>query len=245
MILNAGLDLEIRDGKLFFNGVAAEPLERTAEEMKDVISSAADSETVYLIYRNIFDKRHAGIFEKHGMRYDITVILPKMLGNEFAKTLGHYHSLSKTVSYTEIYEVLSGRAHFLLQKTNGSSVVDAVVLEAEEGDTVIVPPGYGHVTINPSDEILVVANLQSAEARADYDPVKNLRGAAYFETRKGFEKNANYTNHRLRLVKAGGLKEKYLGSTKPIYSIFVRSPEKFDFLRYPEKYSGVLEKSIG
>ncbi len=244
MILNAGLDLEIKDGKLFFNGVAAEPLPRTAKEMKDVISSAAGDETVYLIYRNIFDKRHAALFEKQQMRYDITVILPKMLGNEFAKTLGHYHSLSRTATYTEIYEVLSGRAHFLLQKVNGSSVEDAVVLEAGEGDIVIVPPGYGHVTINPSAKILVVANLQSAAARAGYDPIKNLHGAAYFETKNGFEKNANYTNHRLRVIKAGGLKEKYLGSKEPMYSIFVRAPEKFDFLRYPEKFAVMMDSAI-
>jgi glucose-6-phosphate isomerase len=32
-----------------------------------------------------------GLEEKDGLRYDITTIPPKMLGQEFVKTKGHYH----------------------------------------------------------------------------------------------------------------------------------------------------------
>lgn len=246
MILNAGLNLEIKNGKLFFDGVPVEPTLRTSEEMKDVFSGevAEADEIIYLMHRNLCNNAHAWMMVQYNVRYDVTVIFPRMLGNEFAKTLGHYHSVSKEISYPEVYEVLAGKAHFLLQKVGGNHVEDAVVLEAGEGEAVIVPPGYGHVTINPTNEIVVVSDLQSASTKADYGPIKKLHGAAYFETRGGFVKNPNYTNHALRIIKAGGIKEKYLGAKRPIYTIFVTSPEKFSFLNNPEKFAQMMEESI-
>ena len=244
MILNDGIPLELRDGKLFLHGAALQSSQRTAQDMRDVSSPSSAEEIIYLMYRNIFDKRHAELIAKHKIRHDITIIFPKMLGNEFSKTLGHYHSISKTVSYTEVYEVLAGKAHFLLQKVSGNKVEDAVVLEANEGDAVIVPNDYGHMTINPTTEILAVSDLQSTLAAADYQPIKNLRGAAYFETKRGFVKNTNYTNHILRILKAGHIKAKYFGSKKPLYSIFVEAPEKFKFLNEPENFLELMRLAI-
>ncbi len=58
-----------------------------------------------------------------------------------------------------LYEVLEGLAHFLLQ-TN--ALDDVVLIEARKGDIIVIPPGYGHVTINPRlDETLIMANLVS------------------------------------------------------------------------------------
>lgn len=246
MILNAGLNLEIKNGKLFFDGVPVEPTSRTSEEMKDVFSSekTIKPEIIYLMHTNLCDNAHLGLMAQYNIRYDITIIFPRMLGNEFAKTLGHYHSVSRQVSYPEVYEVLAGKAHFLLQKVSGNRVEDAVVLEAGEGEAVIVPSGYGHVTINPTNEIVVVSDLQSSLTKADYEPIKKLHGAAYFETKGGFVKNPNYTSHALRIIKAAGIKEKYLRSKDPIYTIFVASPEKFSFLNNPEKFVQMMEESI-
>ena len=243
MILDAGLPLEIKNGNLFLNGIRLEGSKRTSGEMKDV-SSPERNEIIYLMYRNLCSASHKKIMAKHNMRYDITVIFPRMLGDEFAKTLGHYHSVSKEISYPEVYEVLAGRAHFLLQKVKGSRVEDVVVLEASQGDMVIVPSGYGHVTINPANEILAVSDLQSASTKADYGPIKKLHGAAYFETKNGFVKNTNYTNHKMRIIKAAGIKEKYFGTKKPVYSIFVSSPEKFAFLNRPENFIQMMGGSI-
>ena len=51
------------------------------------------------------------------------------------------------------------------------------IVKATKGDLVLIPPGYGHVTINPSrDEILMMANLVSTAFVSEY---------AFYETRQG------------------------------------------------------------
>jgi len=97
---------------------------------------------------------------ENGIRYDITVIPPANPGGEYVKTKGHYHPENAAgVVYPELYEVMGGRAHFLLQK---KSLDDIALIEAHKGDIVVIPPGYGHVTINPTlDQKLTMANLVS------------------------------------------------------------------------------------
>ncbi len=243
MDLKCGLPIEFDGEKLIFKGIpAVAPRFRKAGELKGVLfdkSFAQFDKTIYLMYRNIRLPRHASLFLKNSLQYDITVLLPEMLGDEFPKTLGHYHSLSKTVSYPEIYEVLGGRAHFLLQKGVGM-IEDVVVVEADKGDIVVVSPDYGHVTINPGSEALVMSNLIFTGVKPDYDSITAKGGAAYFETKNGFVKNPSCNAPELRIINASGIKKRFLGSPKPMYEIFVSEPEKFGFLREPEKHLGEL-----
>ena len=47
--------------------------------------------------------------------------------------------------------MLDGDAHYLLQRAqNEESVHEVILVKATRGDKVIVPPNYGHVTINAS-----------------------------------------------------------------------------------------------
>jgi len=124
---------------------------RHLDEMRNVLYDkkwvkTAPNFPVYYMYR--------GVRKKEGLRYDITVIPPKMLGQEFVKTKGHEHSRK----YGEVYIVLKGRAIYLIQNCKTSRVKDAYALKAKKGDVVIIPPYYGHITINPSNEELIEAN---------------------------------------------------------------------------------------
>jgi glucose-6-phosphate isomerase len=42
---------------------------------------------------------------------------------------------------------MDGNAHFLLPAKN---LDDVILIEANKGDIIVIPPGYGHVTINPT-----------------------------------------------------------------------------------------------
>ena len=116
------------------------------------------------------------------LRYDITVIPPLMLGKEFNKTAGHYHCGAATgISYPEIYEVLSGEAYYLMQSAiKNNSVKDTYFVHAIAGDKIIIPPNYGHFTINASDKGLVMANWVCLDCVSDYSEVKEKRGACYY-----------------------------------------------------------------
>lgn len=141
----------------------------------------SDNFEIYYMYRNI---------KKIGkLRYDITIIPSLMLGTEFNKTKGHYHP-SK---YGEVYQVLSGKAFYLLQKINRKNELDDVyAVEAKEKDCVVIPAGYGHVTINPGKKNLEMANWVYANFESKYKPIEEKKGGAYYYTRKGWIKNKNY-----------------------------------------------------
>ena len=174
---------------LEFGGNTVEPGVRKLSDMRDVIydsewlESAPDVD-LYYMYRDLALSRHdRSIILDNVLRYDITVIPPQKLGVEHVKTAGHYHPEVDKTGYTfpEVYEVLRGTAHYLLQKCEGEKITDVVLIAAEEGDKVIIPPGYGHVTINPtSNKVLKMANWVSRDFKSDYEPYKKCRGAGLF-----------------------------------------------------------------
>jgi glucose-6-phosphate isomerase len=90
------------------------------------------------------------------------------------KTKGHLSSRkSRGTEYPELYEVIEGVAYVLLQK----KTLDHIALVKAKSDIVLIPPGYGHVTINPSrEETLIMANLVSTAFVSEY---------AFYETRHG------------------------------------------------------------
>lgn len=161
---------------------------RYLKDMESVLADASfsspENKELYYMYR--------GIEERNGIRYDITVIPAAMLGNEFVKTKGHYH----IGGYQEIYQVLEGEAYFLMQKMKDSKedeVVDVYVVQCKEGDTIVIPPNYGHVTINPSEtKDLKLANWVSSLCHSDYLPFEKLQGACYYYTKQGWLKNEKY-----------------------------------------------------
>jgi len=184
---------------------------------KEFAKKSGDLE-LYFMYRGVQEKglprSKAG-----GLRYDITIVPPALLGSEFTKTKGHYH----IGAWQEVYTVLEGSAIYLLQKKNAEGQIeDAVAIKAEKGDFVIMPPFYGHVTINPSEtKKLKMANWISPDCKSDYSDFVNLQGACYFYVKwpasgEGtWIKNENYKS----------LPE--LRFEKPLKSI----PENLDFLK--------------
>ena len=58
----------------------------------------------------------------------------------------------------------------------------------------LVPPGYGHVTINASEKTLEMANWVCRDFSSVYEPIKRLSGASYFLLKDGFAKNPLYRN---------------------------------------------------
>lgn len=147
---------------------------RRLSDMREVLcdkewaKTAPDFE-LYCMYR--------GVENKDGLRYDITEIPARMLGAEFTKTKGHYH----VGNYQEIYTVLEGEAIYLMQKPDkNGEIIDAYAVKTKKGQTIIVPPNYGHVTINASKENLKMANWVSENCKSDYSEYVKLGGACYF-----------------------------------------------------------------
>ncbi len=131
-----------------------------------------------------------GIEKNNELRYDITTIPSRMLGKEFVKTKGHEH----VGEYGEGYMVLEGEAIYLMQKYTKGKVEDIYAVKAKKGDVAIIPPYYGHITINPSNKTLKMANWVSEECKSCYDLFQKKQGACYYYTKSGWVKNKKYKN---------------------------------------------------
>ncbi|MBM3250978.1 MAG: glucose-6-phosphate isomerase [Candidatus Nealsonbacteria bacterium] len=177
-------------------------------DMKNVLydqkwAKTAPNFELYYMYR--------GVEEKDGLRYDITTIPARMLGKEFTKTQGHHHK----GNYGEVYIVLENQGIYLMQKQKKNIVEDVYVVKAKRGDVVLIPPYYAHITINPANKTLKMANWMARESKSDYQLIEKMGGACYFYTKTGWIKNKKYK------------KTPKLRFKKPLKSI----PNNLDFLR--------------
>ncbi|MCX6682631.1 MAG: glucose-6-phosphate isomerase [Methanoregula sp.] len=220
------------------------PSVRTIGEMRSVLAepTCACDAPLYFMYRDLArsDADWVWLHTRH-LRYDLTVIPPRDLCGEWVKTKGHYHPKNlHGVGYPEIYEVLEGEVHYLLQT---GELDDAVLISAEEGDVIVIPPGYGHVSINPSpDQTLEMANIVSTAFESEYGAYETLHGAAYYEMKGGALKKNPHYQHTPPI--------RYIGPTcgrgthrfckGPIYDM-VGNEDACAFLNYPERYAAVLE----
>lgn len=195
---------------------------------------------IYYMYRDAArsDSDRRWMAENH-VRYDITRIPPGVFCNEFVKTKGHYHPAGPSgVPYPEVYEVMAGKAHYLLQRPD---LADAAVIEASAGTVVLMPVGYGHVTINPGSDDLVMANLVSRSFSSDYRPYEERHGAAYYElTDRGFVPNPAYPSvPPLRRVPPPDVLPLGILEDYTLYDL-VQDRVPLDWLDRPGEYEGLL-----
>ncbi len=176
---------------------------RHLDEMKDVaydkawLKSAPNFE-LYYMYRKIR--------VENSLRYDVTIIPPRMLGQEFVKTKGHVHA----GFYGEVYMVLDGEGIYFAQKSSSAkasdgqggdenNIEDVFAVYAKKGDVIVIPAGYGHVTINPSHQVLKTANWVAENDKGNFSLFEKNQGACYYylATADGgaeWMKNEHYKN---------------------------------------------------
>lgn len=134
---------------------------------------------------------HRGVKQKGDLRYDITIIPPRILGKEFVRTKGNRNSKN----YKESYTVLKGKAIFLMQKAKRGKyniIEDIVGVKAKKGESIIIPARYAAITINPTKKELVVSNWVSKKNKNVYKELEVMKGAGYFYTKDGWIKNKKY-----------------------------------------------------
>jgi glucose-6-phosphate isomerase len=250
-----GLKLDINRPELAFDKDLEFnlPAIRTIEQMREVLldKDIRKPQELYYMYRDIYRFSDKPILEENNLRYDVTVIKPFRLGKEFMKTAGHYHP----ENYGELYEVLSGRCFCLLQRPNPDdyrNIEKVILVEAVVGQKIVIPPGFGHILINPGPDYLVTSNWVSSRFESSYELYRKAGGGADFVTSSSGEsvvtpglrinvtiiKNPHFTN--LADIKfaqpAKQIKRFGLLQDKPIYNLIIQDPRKLDFLNRPSEY---------
>lgn len=198
--------------------------------------------------RAVYEVKRGRPLQNLKIRYDETTIFPGLLGRELPKTFGHYHPKNSAgVYYPEIFEVLGGRAWYLLQKPdpkNPKIIKESYLAEVKEKEKAVMPPGFGHVSLNPERKKLEMANWIGSDFDYDYQTYENLRGGCYYllESKNGqtvdFEKNSYYEKiSELTKVRPKEIPELGIRWDIPLSKL---GPKKLEFLLKPEKYLEIL-----
>jgi glucose-6-phosphate isomerase len=231
------MKIEQEGNELIVNGKKHPKDVRKLSKLKEVMKGYVDLDftqdsDIYYMYRKIY--------EKNGVRFDITLIPAKIIEGEFTKTYGHSHPSAQVgLSYPEIYQVLRGTALFLLQITNRDKSVSVSLIKGKSGDILIIPPNYSHVTINPGNDNLVLANLVADDFVSDYSGIKKMRGAAFFYMQDGnIEQNANYIVKNIERPKIEEFNKRFGFVSSDLLTEFFNDPSKFEFLKKPDRLFG-------
>lgn len=207
-------------------------------------------EAFYSFFEGIALKEDVPAFQEFGLRYDLIIVRPGTADGEFKKTSGHYHSVvpGRDVSYPEIYEVLQGNALFMLQRCDSDgAVLEALAVNAKPGDKLVIPPQYGHATVNIGDEPLVFADLVATACSNTYGQIAQNHGMCSYVLKKdnGFEIVQNPAYGNPPLAKVVGVPENpdlSIWRDRPIYQVFQENPKAFDYLKDPVPYLNHFSK---
>lgn len=237
-------------GELTFRGMG----HKRATDMEGLFATRQPTEQddpVYETYRGIAFPKDVETFEHHKMSYDITIIREGTIDGEYYKTSGHYHGWNpgRTNTYGEVYEVILGEALFVLQKSPdfeenpaGAQVEDAILARVHAGQTLLVPPNYGHCSMNVGEGPLVFSNIAYKPCPVIYDSVKMHHGMAYyvFKGKDGsIEVRRNSSYDHLPEPRFAGVREDHklgINFSRGAYWNFLDAPDLFDFLPHPDGY---------
>jgi glucose-6-phosphate isomerase len=152
---------------------------RTQEKMQEVLMdpNATGPAIHYYMVRGGTKKRN------------VTILETGTVGGEYIKTYGHYH----IGQLDETYWFSAGEGVVLQQKladpTDPTVVAEFKAIRVKPGDSVYMPPGYGHLMTNVGSTWLVMeddspvdgaADNASMPGHADYEMVKTMHGFAYY-----------------------------------------------------------------
>ncbi|CAB1130199.1 putative GPI domain-containing protein [Candidatus Hydrogenisulfobacillus filiaventi] len=192
-----GVPVTASEGPLFLNGPVwrAEGFRaRSLEEMRPFLADPdADGPPVlYFLYHDLRPVgRAAGAVEVH-----LTWLNPGLVGEEWVKTAGHDHvGAGRHPGYPELMEVVHGRVLVLLQRMRGQGrLAEVLLVTAETGDLLWIPPGYAHLAVNPGLEAAVLLHARARSCRVDYEGMARYRGAGYYLGPGGAIPNPNYVD---------------------------------------------------
>jgi glucose-6-phosphate isomerase len=242
----------------------AEPGLRTLDDMRPVLMDPGceGPDVVYWMYRDLHLPEHAHMRREFGLRYDISVFRGDLFGPEYFKTAGHYHPYihwQRPISWPEVYEVLYGEAIYVLQEVDDIyldpyyiKVEDFVIVHAKPGRQVVMPPDYGHVTINPvPGGPLVMANWVCDWFKSYYKSVEEARGYGWYrivgdDGEPCWVPNGTYKQPLPAVREAKAVDAPALGLTegRPMYREAVADPARFEWVCRPMDYLKPIWESL-
>ncbi|HEX9804143.1 MAG TPA: glucose-6-phosphate isomerase family protein [Candidatus Dojkabacteria bacterium] len=219
--------------------------ERERISLKSLIPGLLNKALIYPVevYEEHRNLRYAHDDEKIGrnITYDILFLPEGLLGIEYIKSHIYYSPNGNSPGITStIIEVIMGSITIFLQKnaTRGeldfeTTVEDVIIIDAREGEKVVLPKGYFYTFINTSESPVIISRVYRNKGIADYVSLKKEQGLSYFCIRKNarreFVKNPKYIIKKELEEKTSEstLCDTCLTSDKPLYNQLVEQTNEF------------------
>jgi len=181
------------------------------------------------------------LFDRRRLTIGLVLLPPGQVGGEFIKTHGHYHSPipGSAIGFPEVYTHYFGTLYLLLQRRahpEAPEPDDCVLYEMQPGKSILIPPGYAHIIINPSSQPGMIAGLYSLDSIHEYALIDRMGGAAYYVLERDGQEctvpNPRYTNPAplRRLSDLEGTAFAPPEASLPLWTSFVQDPQRYDFL---------------
>lgn len=219
---------------------------RTVHELDPVWANRVDGEDriIYRYTSPLWFAEDEEEWKRARVGYGIVYFAPGVFGGEYVKSSGQYHAIlaAHTRATPEIYTVLVGRGHFMLQHAVPpyDDITDAVLVEVNAGETFIVPPDYGHLQINPTEGPLVFSYTVMDPLTSNYEPYRQRRGAMYYEMADGEERfvfNTRYPRRvPLRVLQAAKLEQVPFIQERADYATILHCLPRLGCLTQPDEF---------
>lgn len=204
----------------------------------------ADDRIIYRYTSPLRLLEDADMWERAGIGYGIVFFSAGVYAGEYVKSSGQYHAILEgdSAATPEIYTVLLGRGHFMLQRSTPpyEDIGDVVMVDVNAGETFVVPPDYGHLQINPTEGPLVFSYTVKNPLTSNYEPYRRFQGAMYYEmaeTTARFVFNPRYPRRvPLRIVRAADFCQLPFLGTRANYAEIRRCLPKLGFVTRPQDF---------
>ena len=219
-----------------------ETLVRKLKDMKNLFhdpSGFSDETELYYMYNGIYRKQHASFFKDQHIKYEYTVLMPTIINGECLKAHGHIHGFNpiRHIRHIEAYEILLGEGYFELF-TYVENELQVIMIKVKQGDFLIIPPDYFHLSINTGNIPFIFGDLIKEDATSDYGPLKAKNGAPFFvmknnENNISFLFNESYAEYSLSISHLNADTLPWINPLAkiPLYAHFITNPERFSFLK--------------
>ncbi len=171
-----------------FTDVSKHYAARSHEKMKEVLMDPGGDGPVihYYMIRGGSEQKNVTIWE------------PGTISGEYIKTYGHYHIGDLSENYWIVYGEGIALIQKLAENEKDEMILDVVeefrAIPAKPGQKIFMPPGFGHLLVNTGKTYFVTMDDSPVDfeerdpanfpGHADYEPVKKMRGFAYYVVEK-------------------------------------------------------------
>lgn len=241
-----GLDLEVHTDPLGFaygsNCTGPTPELRYLDDIRATLldPECTGPDIAYAIVMDIAPESVRDDLRRRNLCFGVVTYAAGRLGREPVRSQGHVHKRSPHtgISTPEVYEVWSGRAVILMQEHAAEDPGRCFAVAAEEGDVVVVPPGWVHATISADPTVpLTFGAWCDADYGFEYEAVRAHRGLAWFPVLDGdqltYESNPSYLPSELIEKSPSPYGALGIAVDTSIWHQYIDARDRFDFVPDP------------